>query len=105
MKVLHLTLKKKWFDMIASGQKPEEYREIKMYWATRLQNGFPSTYGIDTINPDWKDYDYIHFKDGYNRPRTMNVKFNGIKIGEGNPEWGAERGKKYFVIKLGEILK
>ena len=36
MKTLHLTLKKKWFDMIASGKKKEEYREIKPYWFERL---------------------------------------------------------------------
>lgn len=106
MKVLHLTLKKKWFDMIASGEKKEEYREVKMYWATRLQNGFPETYGIDTgFNADWKEYDYIHLRNGYNRPRTLNVEFKGVSITAGNPEWGAEPGKKYFVIKLGEIIK
>jgi hypothetical protein len=104
MKVLHLTLKKKWFDMIASGEKIEEYREIKMYWAIRLMGGFPSTFGIDKKNPDFKDFDYIHFTDGYNRPRSLNVKCEGIEFGEGNPEWGANPGQEYFVIKLGEIL-
>lgn len=34
--VLHLTLKKYWFDMIKSGVKKEEYREIKDYWVKRL---------------------------------------------------------------------
>lgn len=38
MKTLHLTLKKKWFDMIASGEKKEEYREIKPYWLKRLMD-------------------------------------------------------------------
>jgi hypothetical protein len=105
MKVLHLTLKKKWFDMIASGEKKEEYREIKMYWATRLQNGFVSTYGIDrSACPDWKEYDYIHFKNGYNRPRTMNVEFKGVEIGYGHEKWGGGY-KEVFVIKLGEIIK
>jgi hypothetical protein len=28
MKILHLTLNKKWFDMILLGEKKEEYREI-----------------------------------------------------------------------------
>lgn len=105
MKVLHLTLKKRWFDMIASGEKKEEYREIKMYWATRLQGGFPSTFGIDrSVSADFKEYDYIHFRDGYNRPRTMNVEFKGCHIHTGKPEWGAEFGKEYFVIKLGDII-
>lgn len=35
-KVLNLVVTKKWFDMIVSGEKNEEYREIKPYWVTRL---------------------------------------------------------------------
>ena len=35
-----LPIKKKWFDMIKSGEKKEEYREIKPYYATRFQNVF-----------------------------------------------------------------
>ena len=29
---LHLVLKEKWFDMIKSGKKREEYRALKFYW-------------------------------------------------------------------------
>lgn len=29
-KTLHLVLKSQWYDMIASGEKKEEYREIKL---------------------------------------------------------------------------
>lgn len=36
MKILDLVLKGKWYDMIASGEKKEEYREIKPYWEKRL---------------------------------------------------------------------
>ena len=34
--MLTLPIKKKWFDMIKSGEKKEEYREIKQYWFTRF---------------------------------------------------------------------
>lgn len=37
-KVLTLSVKKEWFDKIVSGEKTEEYREIKPYWASRLVN-------------------------------------------------------------------
>ena len=30
--MLTLPIKKKWFDMILSGEKKEEYREIKPYY-------------------------------------------------------------------------
>ena len=35
-KVLNLVIAKKWFNMIVSGEKSEEYREIKPYWVARL---------------------------------------------------------------------
>lgn len=34
--MLILPIKKKWFDMIVSGEKKEEYREIKPYYDSRL---------------------------------------------------------------------
>lgn len=58
MKTLHLTLNKKWFDMIAAGVKKEEYREIKPYWERR----FNPTY------TDWGKYKstiYANFFGNY----------------------------------------
>lgn len=34
--MLTLPIKKKWFDMIVSGEKKEEYREIKPYYDSRF---------------------------------------------------------------------
>ena len=36
--VLSLVLKDKWYDMISSGKKIEEYRLAKKYWRKRLHN-------------------------------------------------------------------
>lgn len=36
-KVLNLVVTRKWFNMIVSGAKNEEYREIKPYWIRRLK--------------------------------------------------------------------
>jgi hypothetical protein len=127
-KILHLTLKKKWFDMIASGEKTEEYREIKAFWAARLLyrielpreiGGFLSPLrDIAEGNYDFKnwkqatgsapvfhEFNWVNFTNGY-RPdsRIMRLPCKGIEIREGLPEWGAEPGKKYFVIKLGERI-
>jgi hypothetical protein len=99
MKTLHLTLKKKWFEMIASGEKTEEYREPKDYWMRRLQKN--SSLGMIT-----KTFDLVTFKNGYSKNASrMTFKCNHICTGEGRPEWGAEPGVKYFVIKLGERIK
>ena len=39
-RILYLTLKKKWFDLIASGEKTKEFREIKPFDSTQLEK-FP----------------------------------------------------------------
>jgi hypothetical protein len=110
-KVLHLTLKKKWFDMIASGEKTEEYREIKPYWSTRLMN-LPADWckSNEAVmrESEWTRMDFTHvsFRNGYrkNAP-SLTFKMNEIRITTGFQEWGAEPGKKYFVIKLGEKIE
>jgi len=95
MKILHLTLKKKWFDMIASGEKKEEYREIKPYWIKRMH--------FDIWNT--KPFDYIEFKNGYgkNAPK-IRLECNKIEIGKAKPEWSDNCKGDVFIIKLGEIL-
>lgn len=116
MKTLHLNLKRKWFDMILSGEKPEEYRGIMNYWITRLCLGLWDEYGNenplilpikeeDYIRFIFEEFDTITFSNGYSKDRPQFViEFKGIEIREGNPKWGAKPGKKYFVIKLGKII-
>jgi hypothetical protein len=93
MKILHLTLKKKWFDMILSGEKKEEYREIKVFWEKRLK--------CDDLN----EYDFITFTNGYQptSPR-FTIECKGIKIGKGVKDWGGTE-KDVFIISLGNIVQ
>ena len=88
--------------MIASGEKKEEYREIKPYWANRLKNIIGQCGNGGTFVPWFTD---VTFYLGYakNRP-SMTFRIDSIIIGRGKPEWGAEPGKDYFVIKLGERI-
>lgn len=113
MKILHLTLKKKWFDMIASGEKKEEYREINHYWWVRFVqcgecfrgDGEPLPTDLWELKLE-KKFDVIYFRNGYAKyAPTVIVEWLGLDRGEGNFEWDADKNKEYFVIKLGEILK
>lgn len=109
--------------MIASGEKTEEYREIKPYWAnrflcdvsynknipepTKLQICNLIIEGSDLIGYDVDIQEHVRFARGghfHSSIPQITMKTNGISIGEGNPQWGAEPGKKYFVIKLGERI-
>lgn len=95
MKTLTLPLKKKWFDMIKSGEKKEEYRERKDYWFNRFYH---------SMNPDGTSckYDRLVFTLGYPKSddteRRLEFKNPKIRIGTGRTEWGAEPGKQYFII-------
>jgi len=106
MKILHLTIKKKFFDMIASGEKKEEYREIKDYWIRRLQAEMihESDWDVDT-SLKTKHFDIIEFKNGYgkNAP-AMFVEFKGVEIGEAKPKWNDNWKGDVFKIKRGKIL-
>ena len=105
-RTLHLTLKKKWFDMILHGQKREEYREVKDYWMKRLAgvNGCGTSYNFTILhNRENKclDYDYVSFRNGYSKDAPQfTVECKGITIGQGKKEWGAP-DYKVFIIKLG----
>jgi hypothetical protein len=125
MKNLQLSLKKKWFDMTASGEKSEDYREINEYWFNRLfadidKEDMPII--LQRLNNGWSieriEEFYLHCLKpftqntmtlGYpvkcDKDKTLVFKHAGIHIGEGKPEWGAEAGKLYFVIKHGERLQ
>ncbi len=120
MKTLQLVLKRKWYDMITSGEKKEEYREITPYWAKRITQYFdyPKGYEIDAqmrhVMRSYLDgreiFDGVMFYHGYSKYRDrMFCKINSITIGTGNPDWGAEPGKQYFVIRItpqwGETLR
>ena len=109
MKTLDLVLKEKWYRMIESGEKTEEYREIKPYWIRRLTelklDFLPFSYrnGYQTI--PFKDYDKVIFHLGYSKDRpSMTFALDKITINKGKLEWGAEEGKLYFVIHLGPRL-
>jgi hypothetical protein len=89
MKILHLTLKKQWFDMIASGVKREEYREMKPYWHKRLAN---------------RKYDAIQFRNGYSKDApTMLVELKSILSGLGIIEWGAPAAHPVYILTLGNV--
>ena len=92
---LNLTIKKKWFDMITSGVKKEEYREIKPYWVKRLK-----------LRVGYRDFDTILFRNGYQKTSpSVRVDCLGIHQGKANPKWSDNTKGYFFVIKLGAILK
>ena len=107
--ILPLVLKGKWFDMIASGEKLEEYRLPTDYWRKRLHN-WDLRFNAQTTP-------VVEFRRGYAKdaPR-MAFWCLGIETASGlmpyayvtptsgkrlHPEWG-EPADPHFVILLGD---
>ena len=107
MIILSLPLKKGWYNMIESGIKTEEYREIKPYWIKRLCNYADTLWqcadcdGLLMCSACFTPYKYTHvrFRYGYTK-RTMLREIESISIGYGKPEWGAPIDKQVFIIKF-----
>lgn len=105
MKVLDLPLKRKWYELIESGRKTEEYRDVKPYWSKRFLNQpFPLfSYRNGYTDCNVNGYTHVRFRFGYTR-RTMLFLLLGIRIGIGNPAWGAP-SRKVFILSLGKQIK
>lgn len=120
-KILNLVITKKWYDMIKSGEKTEEYREIKPYWVARLfqnnsnivdmRNLASALAGrtdllkkyIDAQRIVLKQYTHVLFINGYRKdsPR-IEKEIESISIGK--PKKGLCPDKwldtEFFIIKF-----
>lgn len=111
--MLTLPTKGKWFYMILSGEKGEEYRELKQYYEKR----FLTVFGEIALYPRphyvkdsyIKDYEKIEkeiiFRNGYSKNSPSFVARCSLTIGRGKEEWGAEPGKEYYILKIHEITE
>jgi hypothetical protein len=94
--------------MILSGEKKEEYREIKPYWENRF-------YEFDIVSRNnsesfkkpigFKNFDVVKLVNGYGKKAPFAFfELNGIKLSIGNPDWGAKKGEPYFCLALGRNI-
>jgi hypothetical protein len=107
MKILHLPIKKEFFEQIAAGIKLEEYRQIKPYWISRLLK-YPYSYSQQYFHEDMaKQYDVIYFRNGYAATDPLLVvEYKGLKIGPANSAWaaGINWPGDVFILQLGQII-
>lgn len=90
--ILPLVLKGKWYDMIAAGEKREEYRADTPYWRCRFSNW--------VMNLPLPGLLVIAFSRGYRKP-DLFIEVCGIKLYPNrlHPDWGEPTGS-HFVIAL-----
>ena len=108
--MLILPIKKKWFDMILSGEKKEEYREIKPYYTSRFinalgRNGLVQAEEAKRLllkSLDEKQFELL-FRNGYSSSSPTFSAVCHLKVGAGKEKWGAVAGVEYYVLKIDRI--
>lgn len=102
--MMTFTIKKKWFDLIKSGEKKEVYRDLNYYYHVRLV----TLVGINDYEKLVEKGERIPFKDlklrtGYKEDSPSIIVGGWISIGKGLHQWGAVPGKKYFRFEIETI--
>jgi len=99
MEILHLTLHRKWFDLIAAGSKVVEYRQDNDYWHKRI-------FGDSSFS---KKFDEIHFRNGYGSHRPLMVaEFLFAFVTHSNlcsRDHGEELDGQVIVIAIGNKIR
>lgn len=102
---LTLILEFKWFDMIASGVKMEEYRDFKPYYQRRLLGReYQPGEKVNLHRVRWEletnasvKYRGVILRKGYNTGISLK-KDCKFRFDYGNPAWGAQPRKFYFIM-------
>ena len=110
LKMLILPIKRKWFYMIRSGAKKEEYRDIKHYYTVRFRNLFtlrhiPDEEFVDSVREleSGLPFHNVVLRAGYSSLAPAIMIKGSLHIGTGWPEWGAREGKEYYVLRIDSV--
>lgn len=91
MTTLKLSINKKAFDVMVTGEKTEEFRDESKWIMSRLK----------------KDYDFVQFTNGYGKERPVFIaKYLGYSFGDVDKVYSnglSVKGIK-IIIKVGEIV-
>lgn len=101
---LHLPISEPWFSRILSGEKTEEYREVKPFCCSRLGWVWNDQHGQWAVFTPKRDFKVLHLTHGYGHDKPqLWAHIESITIGKGNPEWGAPT-EDVFIIRLGDVF-
>ncbi len=115
---LKLTLTYHWYDMTASGEKLEEYRDIKesivrmlFHWrdsgltCTEFTQRLKAEGNLGGLWAYLKDIDAVELYRGYSNGRSIMVKpIEEISIGNAVPQWSNNWQGPVFVIRYARDL-
>lgn len=104
--IIDLVLKEEYYRMIESGEKKEEYRDLKPYWWSRL---FTSPYhkmqsNLNNLEVGFYDLksQWARLRLGYSNDEMMIWKLGHSGVGYAKPEWAMPGMGKVIKLALHE---
>lgn len=89
-----IPIKKTWMDMIASGEKKEEYRDDSPYWQTRI---------LDTWRDEAPEETFI-LRAGYTKDSpALLIDARRVRRSGGRAEWGADPERTYITLVIRKV--
>lgn len=85
-----------YFKAIACSEKTEDYREISQYYIMKFRS-------LWADKSQWHEPRQVCFKVGYSKEAPSIVANVTLSEGEGVKKWGAEPGKKYFILHIHDL--
>ncbi len=108
--MLTLPIKAGWYHMILHGYKKEEYRDIKQYYTIKFKKLFrceslsqEEFVSLIEENNDGKFTSDIILRNGFSSDSPSAQVNITLTAGEGNPDWGAEKGVRYYILTINDI--
>jgi len=103
---LFLIVSKKWFDMIASGKKREEYRRACPHWDKLISKNKPSEVLFQLgYNKKQRTRFEIWAVSKYDGGRVTAVYGNQINSIEASPNWGFNHRIPQYIITLSRRIE
>ena len=100
--ILHIPIKREYFDAILSGEKTEEYRNYSPFWCSRLLNKNEAG-----KHESARHYDIVRFRNGYEPDSpVMDVEYVRISVDKyaDAPTNATDEERLYFSIVLGKVV-
>jgi hypothetical protein len=95
--MLNINVDKGVFKKVVSGEQKEIYKEAIPHNEEELTSYFGRE------NALWKNTQKVTITTGEGESAKSIVALCSLAYGEGYPEWGAERGVLYYIIKVEKI--
>lgn len=104
-KLRALPIKGNWFELIIRGIKLQEYRDFTEFYVSFFRGVVGNEQMARVLVGHTSEPFRIKLRNGYSSHSPYAVIEASLLLAQGLPEWGAEKGKIYFVLDIHRVVE